>query len=328
MKKKKLFIPKCILISLVALLIILALGSSFLLFAYKYCVCFLCLWNIVRYFLKVDDNTWLSVAATLFGAVISAIPGVICGVLALLQTQRLHKLEMRSHRPVLEVAESTLKFAEIDRTFVNGNLPFEILLRTVGREQSGLYEAEKQLAAWWIDLEVIFISKNEISVQDMKIESVTITFPDVKPAKSYELSLVTPNNSRIRIRDFHRAVQSGGIEYKLLYCLNSFKLKPADAKNAFEDVIRQFCYISESQDPTLMHMELDVHMEVSFEYREHRDEKCMLKIVFDAEGDKTTEDQRDIVGGKDKTVSELSDFIDSGQIIRKKSHNAYISYGA
>lgn len=328
LKMKKLSNKKYLGISLFALLLILlAMGSIFLLSVDKYHEFYR---TIVKYFLHKDNyyngETWFSVVATLVGAAISAVPGLICGVLALVQTQRLHDLEVRTHRPVLETEKITLSFAKIDHIFKDGKLSPEILARLARRELSGLYEAKKQLSAWWIDLDAVLFSQNEIAVKHIEIESVTLTFPDAKPEKSYKLFLEPSDNSRARLRTFSRKIGNGHIAYNLSYCLNPFTLEATDEQNAFESVVRQFCYISESWDPAFLHMELDVHMNVSFEYEGQQKVKCMLRIAFDADDGMTAEINRDTASGENKTVSEQAKTVEDGHIIRKISYNAYISY--
>ncbi len=327
MKMKKISSKEYIGISLFALLFILAMGSIFLLSVDKYYEFYR---TIVRYLLHKDNHydgeVWFSVAATLVGAAISAAPGLMCGVLALVQTQRLHDLEVRNHHPVLETEKITLSFAKIDHIFKEDKLPPEILAHLERRELSGLYEAKKQLTAWWIDLEAVLFSQNEIAVKYMEIESVTLTFPDAKPEKSYKLFLESPDNSCARLRTFSRKLGNGHIAYNLSYCLNPFTLEQTDEQNAFESVVSQFCYISESCDPALLHMELDVHMNVSFEYEGQQKVKCTLRIAFDADDGMTARNKRDTVGGENKAVSEQAKSVDDGHIIRKISYNAYIFY--
>ena len=324
---KKLSCKKYLGISLFALLFILAIGSIFLLSIDKYHEFYR---TIVKYFLHKDNyydgETWFSVVATLVGAAISAAPGLICGVLALVQTQRLHDLEVRTHRPVLETAKITLSFAKIDHIFKDDKLSSEILARLARREYSGLYEAKKQQSAWWIDLETVLFSQNEIAVKYMEIESVALTFPDAKPEKSYKLFLKPPDNSRARLRNFSRKIENGHIAYNLLYCLNPFTLELTDEQNAFESVVSQFCYIGESWDPALLYMELDVHMNVSFEYEGPQKVKCTLRIAFDADDGMAAGNRRDTAGGENKAVSDQAKSVEDGHIIRKISYNAYISY--
>lgn len=324
---KKLSIIKNLGISLFALLFILAMGSIFLLSIDKYHEFYR---TIVKYFLHKDNYydgaTWFSVAATLVGAAISAVPGLICGVLALVQTQRLHGLEVKTHHPALETEKITLSFAKIDHIFKDGKLSSEILARLARRELSGLYEAKKRLSTWWIDLEAVLFSQNEIAVKYMEIESVALAFPDAKPEKSYKLSLKPPDNSRARLRNFSRKIEKGHIVYNLSYCLNPFILEPTDEQNAFEGVVEQFCYISESMDPAFLHMELDVHMNVSFEYEGQQTVKCILRIAFDADDDMTAGNKKDTAGAENKVASEQAKPVEVGHIIRKISYDAYIAY--
>lgn len=327
LKKKKLSGKKYLGISLFVSLFILAVGSAFLL---SFDGCHEFYRTIVRYFLQKDNyydgETWFSAAATLVGAVISAVPSLLCGALALVQTHRLHELEVRTHHPALETEKITLSFAETDHIFKDSELHLKIPARLERRDLLGLYEARERLSAWWIDLEAVLFSQNEIAVKYIEIESVTLAFPDAKPEKSYKLILEPPDNNRARLRTFRRKIGNGHILYTLSYCLNPFTLKPTDKQDEFESVIREFCYIKESENPALMRMELDVHMNVSFEYEGQREAECTLRIAFDADDGMNAVNKSDTVGGENKAVFEQAKPVEDAHIIRKISYDAYTAY--
>ena len=114
--------------------------------------------------------------------------------------------------------------------------------------------------------------------------------------------------------------------YTLSYCLNPFTLKPTDKQDEFESVIREFCYIKESENPALMRMELDVHMNVSFEYEGQREAECTLRIAFDADDGMNAVNKSDTVGGENKAVFEQAKPVEDAHIIRKISYDAYTAY--
>ena len=56
-----------------------------------------------------SGDTWFSIAAS----GMAAIPGVFCGILALLQTERINKMEARYHRPVLGFQNASMKIMRL-----------------------------------------------------------------------------------------------------------------------------------------------------------------------------------------------------------------------
>lgn len=107
-----------------------------------------------------DGELWFSAAATFIGAVISAVPGLMCGIFALVQTQRLHRLEARYHRPAMEIEKIGFSFVKISNIRDDSGVlrmdEFDI------RQRSGVYEANEQSSKWWIDLEIVLYSNNGI----------------------------------------------------------------------------------------------------------------------------------------------------------------------
>lgn len=259
------------------------MGSFFLLSMDKFHVFYRDI--VIDYGLKQDNyydgEIWVSVAATLIGAVVSAAPGLACGILALIQTKRLHNLEARYHRPVLDVERVGLTFVKLSH-FRNeeGNLCIDV---PDSRQRNGVYEADKQSSAWWIDLEVVLFSNSGITTKDMEIESVTVVFPKAGPDKVYKLCLLEPDRNLVEIRGFKRGIRDGHTVYTLPWSLYPCQMKPQASKSDFERCISEFVfYSSEGCNPRYSCMELAIEMNVDYEYGEGEKTRGLLKVLFDA----------------------------------------------
>lgn len=242
-----------------------------------------------------DGELWFSAAATFAGAVISAAPGLMCGIFALVQTHRLHKSEARYHRPAMEIEKIGFSFVKISNIRDDSGVlrmdEFDI------RQRSGVREANEQMSKWWIDLEIILFSNNGIPIKNMEIESVTFAFPDTKTNDEYELKPVAFDGNTARIRCFARNIKDGRAIYTLSWSLHPFKkFKPEDKKTDFEQCISEFVFYNcEGWDSRYLHLDLSVNMNVDYEYKDKQKTKCMLRAVFNAECSKCSEKSRNII---------------------------------
>ena len=301
------------LIVLILLFVFIIGVSLFLLSMDKYHDCYQNF--IINHYLKrnnyYDGTAWLSVTATLIGAFISAVPGFICGILAMKQTHRLHELEARYHRPALEIEKVELSFTHQDRVYRDG----EYHLEGFDREQRyGVIEAKKQPFAWYMNLRADLSLNNEVGVQHIDITSVTFSFPNADTKKEYKLSLskLSPNSNSATIRSFKRTIKKDHAVYILSYCLNPFTLKPSDAEDDFNESIRNFAFYSEAHDPRFLQLDLSATMNISYDYLDRKSEECLLRIAFEANA-------KDI-------LSDTDAFGTNPNIIKTQSADGYITY--
>ncbi len=291
-------IAKIFLACIVILVIVLALGSILLLNIDKHHECYrnFIIKNCLKRDNYYDGEIWFSAAATLIGALISAVPGLMCGILALVQTQRLHSLEARYHRPMMEIEKAGLSFVKL-RNIRDDNDILRIKDFDM-RQRYGVYEAEKQSSEWWIDLELVLFSNNGIAVKNMDIESVTFAFPDADYDQEYELRLAPLDGNAARTRKFERNKQGERAVYTLTWSLNPFvPFKQCDKQSGFPQSINEFVfYKREGRNSEYSHMNLSVKMNVDYEYREEKKPQCWLKAVFDAKGLECSERNKDVWG--------------------------------
>lgn len=261
------------------------LGSLFLLNMDKYHDCYQRF--VIKNFIGQENyyggEVWFSATATLIGGLISAVPGLMCGILALLQTQKLHKLEARYHRPSLRVKNARFYCAYLE------NFREENGGSWTGLESwqyAGALEAQKQSFPWWLHFSADLSLTNEIDVQHVEIVSVTVSFPDAESPKEYVLTLSKTCFGPPLIRSCKRTVKNDQTVYVLSYCLNPFILAPSAAgKNLNDDLnesLDQFAYYHSRQNPGFSQMSVAVAMNLKYDYLDQETEKCLLRITFDA----------------------------------------------
>lgn len=242
-----------------------------------------------------DGELWFAAAATFVGAVISAAPGLMCGIFALVQTQRLHRLEARYHRPAMEIEKIGFSFVKIsnirDERGVLRMDEFDM------RQRSGVREANEQSSNWWIDLEIVLFSNNGIPIKNMEIESVVFAFPDTKSDEVHEFKLAAFDGNAARIRRFARDIKDGRAVYTVSWSLYPFKkFKPEDKKTDFEQCINEFAFYNrEGWNPRYLHLDFSVNMNVDYEYKDKQETKCLLRAVFNAERSESSERSRNII---------------------------------
>lgn len=266
------------------LLVVIAVpvaGGGFLLSMDKHHECYR-EFLIEHYFIRnnyYDGKTWLSVAATLVGAVISATPGLMCGILALWQTHRLHQVEAKYHRPVFEIKKVEAVFVRISR-ICNEDVSFN------SRGRHCVREAERCEFDWWIDLKIDLLSNSGLAIKDMKIDSVVFGFPNTDIEQMYKLILSEDKDDVVEARSFVRDMKDDQTVYTLQWSLCPFiKLKCKD-KERLEKGICEFVYYSEGKMLEYSCMELKVNMSLDYEYKEKKKMRCLLKVAFDSEHSK------------------------------------------
>lgn len=295
------------------------LGSLFLLNMDRYHDCFQRF--VIRNFIGQKNyyggEAWFSATATLIGGLISAVPGLMCGILALLQTQRLHKLEARYHRPSLKVKNARFYCAYLEhfQEEVGGSWNgLEIW------QYAGTQEALNQPFPWWLHLTVDLSLVNEMSVQHIDIESVTVSFPKAVPPKEYIITLSKSFFDSVAIRSLKRTIENEQAVYVLSYCLNPFILKPSavgkERNDDLDECLHQFAFWHDGHNPGFPQMELTVAMNLKYDYLDEKTEKCLLRIIFES----TAQDK--ILG----RAASASAFGKNPNIVTIPSTDGYITY--
>lgn len=116
-----------------------------------------------------SGETWFSIVASS----ITSIPGIFCGVLALLQTARLHQLESRYHRPSLGLQIAEMKVTWIRDRQYNGittDYHRDKFVRSALGKDSG--QTRANLMTFNLDIEI----KNDVGVTDIVLDRIEFVF--------------------------------------------------------------------------------------------------------------------------------------------------------
>ena len=131
--------------------------------------------NIVEHLLGRGNHFSGEAWYTTVAASVAALPGILCGVLALLQTQKLHKLEARYHRPAFVLRHAWMRVIWIHSCLYSSKgrnyrrAKYEKWAK--GTEEN---PSMANLLTFEIELEV----KNDITVLNMIPEQVIFQFPE------------------------------------------------------------------------------------------------------------------------------------------------------
>lgn len=122
------------------------------------------LFDTVKFNNYFSGEVWFSISASY----IAALPGIFCGIFALVQTKRLNELEDRYHRPTFKLREATSEIVWIrDRSYkgIIGDY-----------EKQGLADlmlADKNKCSNMLTLSMKLDPQNDIEVKKIDIEKVT-----------------------------------------------------------------------------------------------------------------------------------------------------------
>lgn len=119
-----------------------------------------------------DGSIWYTGMITIVAAIIAAIPGIICGILALVQSQRLHELEDRYHLPVFTIQNISLRAREIEADY---------LTSIVFQEREEVKRLQK--SGWTYDfiLEISFQTNDNGFIGSFSLDEIHLSF-----GKSYK----------------------------------------------------------------------------------------------------------------------------------------------
>ena len=156
-------------------------------------------------------EAWFSVIAT----ILASVPGTFCGVLALIQTQRLHAIEDWYRRPILIMREAKLGL------LLCGSSKFQYTRYTA--KERDYFETVKEKFTSQDDYEGILSLKLQFELQSdpvihkVEIESINFVFPGI--GEDYLLK-VADISSKIKDKGgeryaFHSRYENGRVCYKV-----------------------------------------------------------------------------------------------------------------
>lgn len=231
-----------------------------------------------------DGSLWFSAVATFIGALISAVPGLLCGLLAYIQTERLHEVEDRYHRPWLELDEAEVsvimlrnKKGELQKSCreILDGLPWTAYRyhRTV--------EAAIDRQSWlYIVLKIDFHVKNEVTVKRVSVREVDFLLEKEKMEWILTGKKENTAESRREIWELNKQIKDGETRYTLEWILCPFEEK---ATEKFWYNMRDFVLHEGICNSICQHLELNAHLNVEYEYDAGSGTECMLCVEFAAD---------------------------------------------
>ena len=268
-----------ILASLVVLLVLFILGNLVLLQADKH---YLSLRSVVTQYLKRDNHfsgdLWFAAEATLLGAFISAIPGTLCALWAMKQTDRLHKLENRYHRPMLELESTTVHFFR--------KSGYDCVLYKKGicsRQYWGINRVQEAGNDWYIEFEITFSIKNDITVQTILIDRVEIENPKDNTkciCLNFPKDIMDAwEKNKHKIWDFEGKTEPGHRNYTFSFGVD--QMQSSDAET-YEMLVNEFADFPERQEYDYRYLTMHIYFTVDYEFADEKNTKNVLSLELEA----------------------------------------------
>ena len=266
-----------------AVVIFCCLGFAALVAADKHYVWFR---GVLTGFLGTDNHfdggQWFSVAATFIGGLISAVPGLMCGMLAYIQTERLHELEDRYHRPGLELDEARLSMIALrskkgellkDPGEIREGLPWTLYMY-----RRPVEEAIEKERPFYIVLKTEFHVKNEVTVKRIFIRQVDFLVGEEVSEWVLAGKKEKAEDGHHKIWEFNKQIQPGETKYTLEWILCPSEER---ATVGFWGAMRDFVLQEDIRDSRVRDLRLNVHMNVEYEYSARGGTECMLCVEYD-----------------------------------------------
>ena len=235
--------------------------------------------GIFSWILKTENHfsgdVWFAVIATLIGAAISgfigAIPSSLCGLLALYQTRKLHDLESRYHRPMLELYEMETRFILLRK-----DLDFRALNDLSDEQKTNIRKMKRDLVPWYIMWDIMFTLKNEVTIKHMWIDKIELR------AAGKEYCIEFNQNDKFS-SNFKKKKVDNELVYSYSCELSELGRMP---KEDFWNVIEEFGAYNEREDYIYKHLEQIVHLNILYEYGEDEASKNILHVDWDVKNSK------------------------------------------
>lgn len=228
-----------------------------------------------------SGETWFSIVASS----ITSIPGIFCGVLALLQTARLHQLESRYHRPALGLQKAEMKVTWIqdgrhDRITADYHRD-KFVKRALGKDPE---QSRANLMTFNLDIEI----KNDVGVTDIVLERIdfifrqetyTVNFCDM-PDEWKQYRMCEPDYSKDRYL-FH--IRWELFPYSIEGSRDNGNTEEKDIETRFWESIEQFTNYENRLDMDYDSLLTKITVNVYYEYAPVKYETAVGTISWTAD---------------------------------------------
>ncbi len=240
-----------------------------------------------------SGSDWFAACVSIVGSVISSVPGLACGVFAWVQTQRLHELEDRYHRPMLAVHHVEARFLRLGEVDAYSGDIYNVTGFSInGAQRTIIREAKERYHKWYLDFKVKFGIKNEIELNDLWVKNITLCFND----KKYDLYSKEKTNlfglghsklkesivaSKKKVCQLEHKYESGQKLYNLVWNLQP-EICQMD-NNDFAMAIHNFINYESVRVMDFYHMKIVVELTSEFEYGKKQEQPLFLIIKLNAD---------------------------------------------
>lgn len=264
-----------------------------------------------------SGETWFSVIASS----IVAIPGIFCGVFALWQTQKLHELESRYHRPSLGLYEAKLK------VIWTHSRHYTRISKDCHRDKYEKWALDKKFVpetANLMNLSMDIDIKNGIEVTDMRLEQIEFIFQSERYQMTFES--MDPEWEEYRISE--PIYRDGRYMFRINWEVAPYILKDADGVSGkdidkrFWDCIEQFTNFENRLDMNFLKLRTRMTIKVYYEYAPAEYERVIGSIFWranDGEGRSNAEASRCTKSGIFTYCNEVNK--EYAKIVKEKTEN-------
>ena len=222
-------------------------------------------------------EVWFSVIAAIF----AAVPGTFCGLLALIQTQRLHRMENWYRRPILIMREAKMGLLLCANPDVSYSR-YTAQERDYINEVKGKFRSDCEHEGI-LSLKLQFELQSEPVIRSIEIESVEFAFPDSGEGGTYLLN-IDETSANIKEKGgeryaFHSCYENGHVCYTVLSDL--YAGQQLMSINFWKAVSGFLDYANEAK-PKYQRMDTKVHLRVYHEYACGEYDVFLLQIHWKA----------------------------------------------
>ncbi len=210
-----------------------------------------------------SGDTWFSVVATC----IAACPGIFCGVLALIQTQRLYKLE---HKPLRGIMGAKIEFAKPrSDKYEDKKSDYDLAryMRRIKERPLGEYFNLK------IDIEL----SNGIEVHNIIIKEIRMRLA----GQDYKFKLKAGGDDNHIFRGFSQRFYNGNYRCSLWCSMHPYATKEK-LEEKFWQEIPKFTYFEEFNDIDYSRLRVDLVANISYDFASYKKERLTIRTYWDA----------------------------------------------
>lgn len=227
-----------------------------------------------------SGDTWFSI----IGSFVIGIPGILCGILALIQTDRLNRFEQRYHRPNLGLRSASLKYKRWDTDFdCNAQQSHDERMRAIELKSQfeKICKTDQKLKGMQalLDLELEFELKNDIEVSNMVLVEIIWEFGKKRyhfsmQNKEIEQALKPRRKFRRETQDDHYMIR---VREELFLCASS-----EGENDSFWDAVEYFANYNNHKRFDYKELTLELKIQEFYQYCPTEYDEISVKTEWDA----------------------------------------------